>query len=305
MHSQRLNNSGILAGLGLLMIILVSSGTARAQSPASSLSNQYCPVTTNELADENIFIDYQGRRVYFCCSKCRKDFLKNPEAYLANLPEKSEGAHSQSVAEHQTGGTESDRNHEHSPGTEHEQPDAAATQQPDHHADDSGESGTHGLAEQEGHDHATDHAEPSSVIGFLGKFHPVVVHFPIALVIIAATFLGLGIVEKFQQFNLLSVYLVYFAALSALAAATLGLIAGSGASYPSLLENYFWWHRSLGIASGILTQVSAFLAYRFQKDNSSGRLWSFRIVLALNAVLVGITGHLGAMLVYGPDYFTL
>jgi len=63
------------------------------------LSNKYCPVTTSELAEEQFFVDYQDRQIYFCCNKCKKEFLNNPEAYLANL-ESAEADSSQSVSSH-------------------------------------------------------------------------------------------------------------------------------------------------------------------------------------------------------------
>ena len=54
------------------------------------------------------------------------------------------------------------------------------------------ESHEHDQADEHGppsHDHATDHGDPEGfgrVVRFLGKFHPVVVHFPIALILAAA-----------------------------------------------------------------------------------------------------------------------
>ena len=48
-------------------------------------TNTYCPVTTDEKVDQNFWLDYQGRRIYFCCRKCKAEFASNPEPYLANL----------------------------------------------------------------------------------------------------------------------------------------------------------------------------------------------------------------------------
>ncbi|MBI3313326.1 MAG: YHS domain-containing protein [Candidatus Omnitrophica bacterium] len=33
-------------------------------------------------AKENRFVDYRGKRYYFCCKSCVKKFKKNPEKYL-------------------------------------------------------------------------------------------------------------------------------------------------------------------------------------------------------------------------------
>lgn len=45
-----------------------------------------CPVMEGPI-DENIFIEYEGQKVYFCCSDCEAMFLENPEEYIAKLPQ--------------------------------------------------------------------------------------------------------------------------------------------------------------------------------------------------------------------------
>lgn len=48
--------------------------------------NRFCPVTPTDEVEEDISTNYNGRTVYFCCKSCLRDFNKNPEEYLANLP---------------------------------------------------------------------------------------------------------------------------------------------------------------------------------------------------------------------------
>jgi len=43
-----------------------------------------CPVSGDEI-DTTISVDYQGRRIYFCCQGCVADFEKSPAAYLAKM----------------------------------------------------------------------------------------------------------------------------------------------------------------------------------------------------------------------------
>jgi YHS domain-containing protein len=45
-----------------------------------------CPVMGAPV-DKNIFIEYQGKKVYFCCTQCKGEFEKNPENYLTKLPQ--------------------------------------------------------------------------------------------------------------------------------------------------------------------------------------------------------------------------
>ena len=48
-----------------------------------------CPVLAGTI-DRNIYVDYQGKRIYFCCKGCDEEFKKNPEKYLKKLQEAGE-----------------------------------------------------------------------------------------------------------------------------------------------------------------------------------------------------------------------
>jgi YHS domain-containing protein len=39
------------------------------------------------LVNKNIYADYQGNRVYFCCPPCLKEFKKDPEKYVKKMKE--------------------------------------------------------------------------------------------------------------------------------------------------------------------------------------------------------------------------
>ncbi|MEW6050300.1 MAG: hypothetical protein AB1644_04465 [Candidatus Zixiibacteriota bacterium] len=41
-----------------------------------------CPVSGEALEDKDVFTDFEGRRIYFCCKKCQKKFAENPQEYL-------------------------------------------------------------------------------------------------------------------------------------------------------------------------------------------------------------------------------
>jgi len=53
-----------------------------------------CPVLKGNV-DKNIYVDYKGQRIYFCCKGCDAEFKKDPEKYLKKMesqgvtPEKS------------------------------------------------------------------------------------------------------------------------------------------------------------------------------------------------------------------------
>ena len=37
--------------------------------------------------DPAIFIEYKGKKVYFCCKGCDQKFREDPEKYIARLPQ--------------------------------------------------------------------------------------------------------------------------------------------------------------------------------------------------------------------------
>ena len=56
------------------------------QAIASTVEQTICPVMGGAINKE-IFTDYKGKKVYFCCASCKTEFEKNPEQYIAKLPQ--------------------------------------------------------------------------------------------------------------------------------------------------------------------------------------------------------------------------
>ena len=46
-----------------------------------------CPVMPGNPINKNIFTDYHGKRVYFCCGGCPKQFAVDPEKYMKRMRE--------------------------------------------------------------------------------------------------------------------------------------------------------------------------------------------------------------------------
>lgn len=63
-------------------VLLATGAAAGADLPAGA--NAYCPVTTDEPADERYHAVHEGRTIYFCCGKCRRKFLADPAAYAVD-----------------------------------------------------------------------------------------------------------------------------------------------------------------------------------------------------------------------------
>ena len=64
----------------------VKKTAAPATQIARPAEQTICPVMGGEI-DRNIYTEYKGRKVYFCCAGCEKKFLTNPEKYVSKLPQ--------------------------------------------------------------------------------------------------------------------------------------------------------------------------------------------------------------------------
>jgi len=239
----------------------------------STLANTRCPVTTDEASDPSIFTLYHDQRVQFCCQRCKKSFLESPQSYRENLPPDFFA---------QAAGNDS-------PETEHEH------------------GGTNGSAGRS-HNHVTDHGEPTlagRMVRFVGKFHPLVVHFPIALLLASLLAEILYLFTGRQPFSHAAHFSIRLGAISAVVAATLGLSAGSFASYPDELANTLVIHRWLGLATAGIASLAAVASICATRETATPRAATrYRAALFVSAVLVGGTGHLGALLIYGYNHFT-
>lgn len=58
-----------------------------ATATAASIEQTTCPIMDGNKIDKNVFVEYQGKKVYFCCADCKAKFLAEPEKYLAKLPQ--------------------------------------------------------------------------------------------------------------------------------------------------------------------------------------------------------------------------
>ena len=84
----------IFGALQLAVFAAEQAGPAAPPAAASggsaasaALTNEMCPVLRGNKVDPNVYVDYKGKRVYFCCTDCRDTFLANPEPYLQYLPQ--------------------------------------------------------------------------------------------------------------------------------------------------------------------------------------------------------------------------
>jgi YHS domain-containing protein len=62
----------------------MATGTAKEIAGSEQTT---CPVMEGNPIKKEYFVEYEGKKVYFCCPGCDKKFTANPEQYLAKLPQ--------------------------------------------------------------------------------------------------------------------------------------------------------------------------------------------------------------------------
>jgi uncharacterized membrane protein len=134
----------------------------------------------------------------------------------------------------------------------------------------------------------------------LGKFHLLLLHFPIALLIAAAVGEFWSVVRKSQAPGPAVRFCVLLGAISAVPTVALGWLyaqGGYGAAAPRILT----LHRWLGTAAALWACVTAACS---EWDARRGvRGWGTRGLLFGGAALIGLAAHFGGMLAQGEDFF--
>lgn len=154
-----------------------------------------------------------------------------------------------------------------------------------------------------------EHTSPSNnidttatgqIIRRLGSFHPVILHFPIALIVMTVVSELLFLYYKNPLFDHASRFMIFAAAIFAIPTALLGLAYAYGAHYEGALVNYLWWHRSLGLFTALLTVLTVIL-----RELHTRKQWNtitvYAICLAILFISVNIATYLGGEMTFGSQ----
>ncbi len=137
--------------------------------------------------------------------------------------------------------------------------------------------------------------------GFLGRLHPLLVHFPVSLLVLAAG-TELFTVKKFNSALRPAIgLLLYTGAAGAVLSAICGLLLNATETYGS---DSLQWHQWTGIAVALIAPLTAFVHYRIVRNNKAGQIAFFRSLLFTTTIVVSIAGHLGADITHGSQYLS-
>lgn len=144
--------------------------------------------------------------------------------------------------------------------------------------------------------------ESSDFILFLGRFHPLVVHLPIGILMFAFFLELIGRFQKQSNFDAVIKIALLLGAISAFFASVLGyMLSQSGDYAEDMLDSHLW----LGVATTVVTFLAWILKANFFVIPLSFKVIRSNIaVLTLIVVLISITGHYGGNLTHGSDYLT-
>ena len=138
------------------------------------------------------------------------------------------------------------------------------------------------------------------IFQFLGRLHPLLVHFPIGLLVVALFMELLTLNGKRQGLREGTYWMVYLGSIFAILLCLFGWLLRTQEDYRGeLVDN----HQYTGIATAVLALLTTILL----RLTIKGKLPDFRAYrtgLSATVVLLIIAGHLGASLTHGEDYLT-
>lgn len=130
------------------------------------------------------------------------------------------------------------------------------------------------------------------ILLFAGRFHPMLVHLPIGLLVALAALEIAAWLPRFRNANASAGFLIALAAPLAVVTALSGWLLSQAGGYDADLLN---WHQWLGIATAAGSVAAAVLFWK-------KKLNSYRCVLFFTVAVLLAAGHLGGSLTHGSDY---
>ena len=127
----------------------------------------------------------------------------------------------------------------------------------------------------------------------IGHFHPLLVHLPIGILLLAALFQLLALKPKYASMHAATSIALFWGMISAIVSCISGyLLSLSGDYDEELVDTHKWF--------AIATASISLIAYLFNRWENEFAKW----VTFLMVPLIFVTGHLGGSLTHGSDYLT-
>ena len=145
-------------------------------------------------------------------------------------------------------------------------------------------------------------ATPPTWVMALGRFHPIVVHLPIGILFLLAlmeVFCLFG--EKERRWGHAALFALFIAAVSSVVGAVFGIFLAQSGGYEG---GSFFMHQALCLAMAGVVVSALFLRLSAMSSGGRGVMLSYRGLLGLAFLLMGVGAHFGANMVHGSTYLT-
>jgi uncharacterized membrane protein/mono/diheme cytochrome c family protein len=134
---------------------------------------------------------------------------------------------------------------------------------------------------------------------FLGRLHPLAVHFPVGLLLFAALLELCSLKHFHSKFRSGIDALIIAGSISAILSAGFGWLLYQHGDYSGSTLNIHEW---LGFATAALSLLTLLAVRRAHR--SSGSVIGYRILIFTTAIGVSVAGHFGASLTHGDDFLS-
>ena len=147
-----------------------------------------------------------------------------------------------------------------------------------------------------------DPSDPPELLLFVGRFHPMIVHFPIGLILLAGILEVLALAYRpFRVLRHSTAVVLFLGAFGAVAAVVAGyLLSLEGGYDPRLVRTHFW----LGITVAASAVAATVLKIRARRRPRRGLDRVYALALLASVTALVLTGHVGASLTHGRGYLT-
>ncbi|HVM87876.1 MAG TPA: c-type cytochrome domain-containing protein [Puia sp.] len=133
------------------------------------------------------------------------------------------------------------------------------------------------------------------MLQLLGHFHPVIVHLPIGILLLACLFLWQSRKDRFVHLQPSVNVILLIGMISAILSCITGFVLFQAGDYDEDAVNLHQW---MGIGVALISVA----LYYFRRKTSLQK-WQLPLALLL-VTLIFITGHLGGSITHGSDYLT-
>jgi uncharacterized membrane protein len=138
---------------------------------------------------------------------------------------------------------------------------------------------------------------PSDWAMFFGHFHPVVVHLPIGMLMIAAIFEFISRKKGLEVLQPAIAPILWWGMITAIISCIFGYLLSTSGEYS---EDTLFWHQWMGIGVALVALGAWYMKKNWQHDAGLKKVY-MPSIYGLVILLTG-TGHLGGNMTHGEDY---